>query len=54
LIYYWYLFLSFKNINATGFKALEQGQDVEFTAVQGEKGLEARVSFRDYQEIVQS
>jgi hypothetical protein len=38
-------FLSFKNINTTGFKTLEQGQEVEFTIVQGEKGLEARVSY---------
>lgn len=34
---------SFKNINATGFKALEQGQEVEFTVAQGEKGVEAKV-----------
>lgn len=26
-----------------GFKALEQGQEVEFTLVQGEKGVEAKV-----------
>jgi CspA family cold shock protein len=36
--------LSFKNINASGFKTLDQGQEVEFTIVQGEKGLEAKVS----------
>ena len=35
---------SFKNINATGFKALEQGQEVEFTVAQGEKGVEAKVN----------
>lgn len=34
---------SFKNIKLTGFKTLEQGQEVEFSVVQGEKGLEARV-----------
>jgi len=37
--------LSFKNINLTGFKVLEQGQEVEFTVVQGDKGVEARVDF---------
>lgn len=35
-------FVHFKNINTTGFKALEQGQEVEFTVVQGDKGIEAR------------
>ncbi|CAF1031930.1 unnamed protein product [Rotaria sp. Silwood1] len=35
-------FVHFKNINATGFRLLEQGQEVEFTATQGEKGLEAK------------
>jgi len=35
-------FIHFKNINTTGFKTLEQGQEVEFTVVQGEKGIEAR------------
>ena len=35
---------SFKNINTSGFKTLEQGQEVDFTLVQGEKGVEARVS----------
>ncbi|CAF0746317.1 unnamed protein product [Rotaria sordida] len=35
-------FVHFKNINATGFRQLEQGQEVEFTATQGEKGLEAK------------
>ncbi|CAF0914317.1 unnamed protein product [Adineta steineri] len=35
-------FVHFKSINAVGFKLLEQGQEVEFTAVQGDKGLEAR------------
>ncbi|CAF2565882.1 unnamed protein product [Rotaria sp. Silwood2] len=35
-------FVHFKNINATGFKQLEQGQEVEFIATQGEKGLEAK------------
>lgn len=39
-----YLYLSFKSINTTGFKTLEQGQEVEFSIVQGEKGLEAKVS----------
>jgi hypothetical protein len=41
---FFYLFLSFKNINTTGFKTLEQGQEVEFSIVQGEKGLEAKVN----------
>lgn len=35
-------FVHFKNINLTGFKVLEQGQEVEFTVVQGDKGVEAR------------
>lgn len=35
--------LSFKNINATGFRALEPGQEVEFIGTEGEKGLEAKV-----------
>jgi len=35
-------FVHFKSINTTGFKALEQGQEVEFTSVQGEKGPEAK------------
>lgn len=35
-------FVHFKNINLSGFKALEQGQEVEFTVVQGDKGVEAR------------
>ena len=38
-----FLFRSFKNINSTGFKTLEQGQEVEFTLAQGEKGVEAKV-----------
>jgi hypothetical protein len=43
-ILFFSFFSSFKSINASGFKALEQGQEVEFTTVQGEKGLEAKVS----------
>ncbi|CAF4283359.1 unnamed protein product [Rotaria socialis] len=35
-------FVHFKNINASGFKVLEEGQEVEFTVTQGAKGLEAR------------
>ena len=35
---------SFKNINTSGFKTLLQGQEVEFSTAQGEKGLEAKVS----------
>ncbi|CAF0878678.1 unnamed protein product [Adineta ricciae] len=35
-------FVHFKNINSAGFKTLEQGQEVEFSIVQGEKGVEAR------------
>ncbi|CAF2116748.1 unnamed protein product [Rotaria magnacalcarata] len=35
-------FVHFKNINASGFKVLEQGQEVEFTVTQGTKGLEAK------------
>jgi len=35
-------FVHFKNINSSGFKTLEQGQEVEFSTVQGEKGIEAR------------
>ncbi|UJR31912.1 hypothetical protein I4U23_019386 [Adineta vaga] len=35
-------FVHFKSINATGFRTLEEGQEVEFSTVQGEKGLEAK------------
>jgi CspA family cold shock protein len=48
-------FQSFKSINSAGFKTLDQGQEVEFTVVQGEKGVEAKVSCihsKSYQTII--
>jgi len=35
------LFVHHSNIAGEGFKTLQEGQSVEFTAAQGKKGLEA-------------
>ena len=35
------VFVHFKSINATGYKTLAEGQRVEFTVTQGQKGLQA-------------
>lgn len=35
------VFVHFKSIQATGYKTLEEGQRVEFTVTQGQKGLQA-------------
>ncbi len=35
------VFAHFKAIAGTGFKTLAEGQKVEFTVVQGQKGLQA-------------
>lgn len=35
------VFVHFKSINSTGYKTLQEGQRVEFTVVQGQKGLQA-------------
>ncbi|GAB3040689.1 cold-shock protein [Acinetobacter apis] len=35
------LFAHFKNIKSDGFKSLAEGQHVEFTVAQGQKGLQA-------------
>jgi CspA family cold shock protein len=35
------VFVHFSAIKSEGFKTLEEGQDVEFDVVQGEKGLQA-------------
>ena len=35
------LFIHHSNINADGFRSLQEGQKVEFTAGQGRKGPEA-------------
>lgn len=35
------LFVHFRAIEGTGFKALKEGQKVSFLAVQGNKGLQA-------------
>lgn len=35
------VFVHFKSIQATGYKTLEEGQRVEFTVSQGQKGLQA-------------
>jgi len=36
------IFVHFKNISGGGFKTLEEGQQVEFTVSQGDKGQEAK------------
>ncbi|VAH83369.1 unnamed protein product [Triticum turgidum subsp. durum] len=35
------LFVHFRNIQASGFKSLKEGQKVTFVAVQGQKGMQA-------------
>jgi cold shock protein len=35
------VFAHFSQINKEGFKTLEEGQEVEFDVVEGEKGLQA-------------
>ncbi|ESK35839.1 hypothetical protein P256_02587 [Acinetobacter nectaris CIP 110549] len=35
------VFAHFKNIKSDGFKSLSEGQYVEFTVAQGQKGLQA-------------
>ena len=35
------VFAHFSKINKEGFKTLEEGQNVEFDVVEGEKGLQA-------------
>ncbi len=35
------VFAHFSQINKEGFKTLEEGQEVEFEVVEGEKGLQA-------------
>jgi CspA family cold shock protein len=35
------VFVHFRAINGTGFKTLQEGQNVSFTVVQGQKGLQA-------------
>jgi len=35
------VFVHFKSINSSGYKTLAEGQRVEFTVTQGQKGLQA-------------
>ena len=35
------LFVHFRAIQGSGFKSLQEGQSVSFTAVQGQKGMQA-------------
>ena len=35
------VFVHFRNINVPGFKTLDQGQKVQFTVTQGQKGPQA-------------
>ena len=35
------VFVHYRSISGTGFRTLAEGQKVEFTVVQGEKGLKA-------------
>ncbi len=35
------VFVHYSNIDGTGFKTLEEGQEVEFNVVEGDKGLQA-------------
>jgi CspA family cold shock protein len=34
-------FVHYSEINASGYRSLQEGQQVEFTAVNGDKGLQA-------------
>ncbi len=36
------VFVHYSAINAQGYRSLEEGQRVEFTVVQGQKGLQAQ------------
>ena len=36
------VFAHYSEINSTGYRSLNEGQRVEFTVVQGEKGLQAQ------------
>ena len=36
------VFVHFSAINSTGYRSLTQGQRVEFTVAEGEKGLQAQ------------
>lgn len=36
------IFVHFSEINMEGYKKLEEGQKVEFTVAEGEKGLQAQ------------
>lgn len=36
------LFVHYSQIDARGYRSLEEGQRVEFEAAQGQKGMEAR------------
>jgi len=36
------IFVHFKNIQGTGYRTLEEGQQVEFEVTEGRKGLEAK------------
>lgn len=35
-------FVHYSEINSTGYRSLQEGQQVEFTAFQGDKGLQAQ------------
>ena len=35
------VFVHFKNINSGGYKSLDEGQQVQFTVTQGQKGPQA-------------
>jgi cold shock protein len=35
------VFVHFRNINGSGFKSLDEGQKVQFTVTQGQKGPQA-------------
>jgi cold shock protein len=35
------VFVHFRNINSSGFKTLDEGQKVQFTVTQGQKGPQA-------------
>ncbi|MGB8706421.1 MAG: cold shock domain-containing protein [Dehalococcoidia bacterium] len=36
------IFVHYSDIRGTGFRTLRQGQSVEFTVLEGEKGLQAK------------